>query len=210
MRRRTQRSIHTLEVLHPIRHLTHTHNVIHPPPFSGTAQIGDSAFANCTSLASIVLPNVHSLGELTFAGCTALRTISNPASGQGANAFQGCPCPELSYFGSVFNCTQVTDATTFSCGTDRIYGFCGPHQGPGAGLPLAQCLGQCGTSSGYSCSGAQCVESNITGGVSLAECEAACLPPSKLYLCLPEGECVESIEPDRGVSLEQCINTCTK
>jgi hypothetical protein len=59
----------------------------------GVTSIGDYAFAGCTALYNIHIPEgVTSIGDYTFAGCTALRDIYLPASflSIGDNAFAGC------------------------------------------------------------------------------------------------------------------------
>ena len=59
--------------------------------------IGDSAFANCTSLTSIVLPNVTNINDHLFGlevvggGCTALKSVDlHKATSIGVQAFYGC------------------------------------------------------------------------------------------------------------------------
>ena len=55
--------------------------------------IGEMAFALCTSLTSIVIPNsVISIGEYAFASCGSLTscTIGNGVTSIGNNAFNGC------------------------------------------------------------------------------------------------------------------------
>jgi hypothetical protein len=49
------------------------------PPDSKVAILGDSVFASCTSLQTIVLPGSLSiLGESTFQGCTSLQDVTFP------------------------------------------------------------------------------------------------------------------------------------
>ena len=55
--------------------------------------IGYSAFVNCTSLASVIIPNsVTSIGDFAFHGCASLASVVIPASVRsiGASAFEGC------------------------------------------------------------------------------------------------------------------------
>ncbi|WP_294852425.1 leucine-rich repeat domain-containing protein [uncultured Oscillibacter sp.] len=59
-------------------------NLVIPATFSGTdgtyykvTSINDNAFLNCTTLATITIPNtVTSIGQYAFAGCTGLTTIN--------------------------------------------------------------------------------------------------------------------------------------
>lgn len=59
---------------------------------SSVTSIGDSAFAGCTSLASIEAPGAVKIGAKAFRGCTALTEITLPESLTeiGDAAFQGC------------------------------------------------------------------------------------------------------------------------
>ena len=66
-----------------------------PAEIDGVAvtSIGVSAFRNCTSLASIVIPNsVTSIGSSAFSDCTSLASIAIPDSVTSIDfcAFQGC------------------------------------------------------------------------------------------------------------------------
>ena len=59
----------------------------------GTKWIGESAFARCSSLTSITIPNsVTSIGESAFARCSSLTsvTIPNSVTSIGYDAFYGC------------------------------------------------------------------------------------------------------------------------
>ena len=60
---------------------------------SGVTSIGNSAFYNCTNLASITIPSsVTSIGDYTFSRCTNLASITIPAGVEsiGTAAFNGC------------------------------------------------------------------------------------------------------------------------
>ena len=54
--------------------------------------IGDNAFYNCTSLTSVVMPNVTSIGENAFYNCRSLTSMAIPDSvtSIGNGAFSGC------------------------------------------------------------------------------------------------------------------------
>ena len=59
----------------------------------GTLNINSSAFYNCSSVASVVIPDtVTTIGEKTFFGCSALKSITMPDSitSIGYYAFTGC------------------------------------------------------------------------------------------------------------------------
>ncbi len=55
-------------------------------------EVGEGAFRNCSSLASIDLPMVESIGDEAFYGCTALKSIKfgNVLKSIGTKAFYGC------------------------------------------------------------------------------------------------------------------------
>lgn len=54
-------------------------------------QTGRRAFAGCTSLSAITLPNVSSVGQASFSGCTALTSITLPAATTiGVGCFMSC------------------------------------------------------------------------------------------------------------------------
>ncbi len=60
---------------------------------AGTTLIADAAFSNCTSLASVTLPeSLTEIGSGAFKGCTVLSAIAIPAAVRyiGENAFSGC------------------------------------------------------------------------------------------------------------------------
>ena len=62
-------------------------------PDSKLANIGQYAFANCTSLTSVVLPEgLTSIGAYAFLGCSALTEIHIPSTvvSMGNNVFEGC------------------------------------------------------------------------------------------------------------------------
>ncbi len=58
----------------------------------GVTDIGDHAFFGCTSLTSVVLPNVSEINESVFEGCTSLARIDIPQSvtNIGNKSFKGC------------------------------------------------------------------------------------------------------------------------
>lgn len=54
-------------------------------------QIGEYAFANCTEITDINLPNVINIGYNSFCGCTKLKAISLPhCQVAGGSSFYGC------------------------------------------------------------------------------------------------------------------------
>jgi hypothetical protein len=61
----------------------------------------------------------------------------------------------------------------------------------------------------FECVKGQCVGSNSTGPGAgpLPVCESTCLNPADKYLCL-NGECVVSVEPGRGISKSDCLQSC--
>ena len=85
--------------------------------------IGSSAFNNCTSLASITIPNsVTSIGQSAFNNCTSLTsvTIPNSVTSIGSSAFYYCtsltsveiPNSVTSILNSAFsNCTSLASIT---------------------------------------------------------------------------------------------------
>lgn len=57
-----------------------------------TEAIGDHAFENCTGLKSVIFWDAGNIGEYAFAGCTSLTSVSIPSDTKkiGAHAFDGC------------------------------------------------------------------------------------------------------------------------
>ena len=90
---------------------------------SGITSIGNSAFYNCSSLASVTIPSsVTSIGGSVFYGCSSLASITIPSSSTsiGSGTFQNCyslanvtiPSGVTSIGGSVFqNCYSLTSIT---------------------------------------------------------------------------------------------------
>ena len=95
----------------------------HTIAISGLTSIGDSAFALCSSLTNITIPNsVTSIGEQAFRSCISLTsvTIGNGVTSIGSAAFYNCssltsitiPDSVTSIGGSVFyNCSSLTSVT---------------------------------------------------------------------------------------------------
>lgn len=105
--------------------------------------------------------------------------------------FQSMPCTTTS--DSV--CNPVTTCTA------------GTHQEL---APTATSDRVCTFSTMYVCKNGACLGTNVTGaGVTLPECEAACLPQGKTYICVGGGKCVQSVDPSVGVSKADCITLCT-
>ena len=89
----------------------------------GTRWIGDYAFEDCSSLASVTIPNsVTSIGHKAFKGCTKLTsiTIPNSVTSIGSSAFSGCssltsiiiPNSVRSIGDNAFyNCSSLTSVT---------------------------------------------------------------------------------------------------
>ena len=72
--------------------------------FTNLRVIGSgAAFMNCTSLTSVNLPNVTTLGHNTFLNCTALQTVNLPGLTllDGVQQFRGCTNLEQVDIGSV-------------------------------------------------------------------------------------------------------------
>jgi len=60
---------------------TDKEGVVHAIVAEGTTEIGDSAFAGCSSLASVTIPgSVTAIGEYAFEGCRSLAFVSLPAA----------------------------------------------------------------------------------------------------------------------------------
>jgi hypothetical protein len=61
--------------------------------FDAVTALKKNAFANCTSLTSVILPACTDIGENAFSKCTSLISLSLPAGSKsiGKNAFSGCP-----------------------------------------------------------------------------------------------------------------------
>ncbi len=105
---------------------------------SSISSIGNYAFSNCSSLASIEIPSsVKSIGPVAFEGCTSLTSITIPSSMESIeyNAFDGCtsltsitiPSSVTSIGSAAFrNCTSLTSITipssVTSIGSDTFGG----------------------------------------------------------------------------------------
>lgn len=118
---------------------------------SGATTIGAAAFANCTKLTSVNLPNgITSLGAASFSGCTALTGLSLPSTIKtiGKSAFYKCSglqsltIPDgVTSIGdfAFYKCTALTSVTipasvssialdSFSnCSKLTIYGYTGSY-----------------------------------------------------------------------------------
>ena len=102
---------------------------------SGATQIGNEAFADCTSLASVTIPNsVTSIGYGAFRTCTSLAsvTIPNSVTSIDANAFNNCTS-----LASVTIPTSVTSigANVFSKIKSDAVINCGFSEGAVSGAP---------------------------------------------------------------------------
>ena len=80
--------------------------------------IGQSAFANCTSLTSVTIPaSVTSIGDEAFYGCDGLTNVTIPASvtglGHGAFAF----CGSLTSVAIPDSVTNLGEYAFYSCGS---------------------------------------------------------------------------------------------
>ena len=92
--------------------------LIIPDTYNGYPIIGidNSAFANCTLLTSIVIPNgVTSIGDSAFSGCTSLKsiTIPNNVTYIGHTAFSDCV--SLESISIPEGVTNIDDFTFFGC-----------------------------------------------------------------------------------------------
>ena len=79
-------------------------------------EIGSSAFANCTGLTSIEIPNsVTSIGGSAFSGCSGLTSIEIPNSvtSIGGSAFSGCS--GLTSIEIPNSVTSISDGTFWAC-----------------------------------------------------------------------------------------------
>ena len=64
---------------------------------SGVKSIGTSAFKNCSSLSSVDLSNVKTIGASAFSGCSGITsvTLSESLETIGESAFEGCKMSEI-------------------------------------------------------------------------------------------------------------------
>ena len=105
----------------------------------GTRIISDSAFASCTSLTSVIMPNsvtsigdfafdscaslasvtvsdsVTSIGDYAFCGCTSLATITIPNSVTNIGAFAFYDCTSLANITIPSSVTSIGDLTFSGC-----------------------------------------------------------------------------------------------
>ena len=82
------------------------------------AEIGDYAFCNCSSLASITIPEgVTSIGEDAFYDCSSLTSITIPSSvtSIGDYAFQYCSSLTTVTFGDNSQLTSIGEAAFYGC-----------------------------------------------------------------------------------------------
>jgi hypothetical protein len=100
-------------------------SVVIPSEINGLplTSLGNQAFANCTSLTTVVIPNSVTIFEcLTFAKCTSLRSITIPkrVTRIGWSAFAGCSnltrirIPDsVTFIGfeAFFDCRRLTSVT---------------------------------------------------------------------------------------------------
>ena len=83
---------------------------------NSVTSIGDSAFAHCSSLESIVIPNsVTSIGDYAFCECNSLEcvTIGNSVTSIGNGAFEFCSSLECVTIGN--SVTSIGDYAFFVC-----------------------------------------------------------------------------------------------
>jgi hypothetical protein len=80
--------------------------------------VGDSAFQNCTTLATVTLPAVSSVGTSAFARCTAITTLNlNATTTIGATAFSGSTFANLVDLTSSFASVTTIGAGAFTGST---------------------------------------------------------------------------------------------
>ena len=88
-------------------------NVIIPDEYNGKAvtSIGNNAFINCSSLASVEIPgSVTSIGEFAFSGCKKLSSIiiGSNVSSIGNSAFDDCSfLSKVNYLGTIDEWVQI-------------------------------------------------------------------------------------------------------
>ena len=87
----------------------------------GVMAIESNAFANCTSLATLIFPeSLTAIGDGAFKGCSGLKTIlfSENIDAYGSNVFEGCDAVEtMTVKGSVMPTVpsdKITSITLYS------------------------------------------------------------------------------------------------
>ena len=80
------------------------------------SSIGIAAFNNCSSLASITLPNsISSIGELAFYYCSSLTSITIPNSVTNIEKYAFCGCSMLASITISNSVTSIADSAFESC-----------------------------------------------------------------------------------------------
>ena len=78
--------------------------------------IGNSAFSDCTSLASIIIPNsVTSIGERAFYECTDLTNVTIPDSVTNIGEYAFCKCERLTSVTIPDGVTSINDYAFYKC-----------------------------------------------------------------------------------------------
>lgn len=88
--------------------------------------IGDAAFARCTSLISIVIPDsVTSIGDDTFYECSSLTSITIPEglTNIGEDAFAGCECLNMDTDSKSTNEQSISIGSAILCFLFPVVGW---------------------------------------------------------------------------------------